>query len=48
MSPEEHQKTWMLRKVLNPMGEVEAMEWLIDKLGVAKTNEEFFEIMKRS
>ena len=47
MSPEEHQKTWMLRKVINPMGEVEAMEWLIDKLGVAKTNEEFFEIMKR-
>ncbi len=48
MSPEEHQKTWMLRKVLNPMGEVEAIEWLIDKLSVAKTNEEFFEIMKRS
>jgi len=38
----------MLRKVLNPMGEVEAIEWLIDKLSVAKTNEEFFEIMKRS
>ena len=48
LSPEEHQKTWMLRKVLNPMGEVEAIEWLIDKLSVAKTNEEFFEIMKRS
>ena len=30
------------------MGEVEAMEFLIDKLVVSKTNEEFFEIMKRS
>ncbi|WP_207948563.1 hypothetical protein [Frederiksenia canicola] len=39
---------WILRKILNPMGEVEAMEFLIDKLVVAKTNEEFFEIMKRS
>ena len=37
-----------LRKILNPMGEVEAMEFLIDKLMVAKTNDEFFEIMKRS
>ncbi len=38
----------MLRKVLNPMDEVDAIEWLIDKLMMAKTNEEFFEIMKRS
>ncbi|VEI44629.1 transcription termination factor Rho [Actinobacillus equuli] len=41
MSPEEHRNAWMLRKVLNPMDEVAAMEWLIDKLSVAKTNEEF-------
>ncbi|OOF60179.1 transcription termination factor Rho [Rodentibacter myodis] len=47
-TPDELQKMWILRKILNPMGEVEAMEWLIDKLAVAKTNEEFFEIMKRS
>ena len=47
-SPEELQKMWILRKILNPMGEVEAMEFLIDKLMVAKTNEEFFEVMKRS
>ena len=46
--PDELQKLWILRKILNPMGEVEAMEFLIDKLAVAKTNEEFFEIMKRS
>ncbi|MDG2915640.1 transcription termination factor Rho [Bisgaard Taxon 10/6] len=47
-TPDELQKMWILRKILNPMGEVEAMEFLIDKLMVAKTNEEFFEIMKRS
>lgn len=48
MTADELQKTWMLRKVLNPMDEVDAIEWLIDKLMMAKTNEEFFEIMKRS
>ncbi len=47
-TPDELQKMWILRKILNPMGEVEAMEFLIDKLMVGKTNEEFFEIMKRS
>ena len=47
-TPDELQKMWILRKFLNPMGEVEAMEFLIDKLAVAKTNEAFFEIMKRS
>ena len=47
-TPDELQKMWILRKILNPMGEVEAMEFLIDKLAVAKTNEEVFEIMKRS
>ena len=47
-TPDELQKMWILRKILNPMGEVEAMEFLIDKLAVAKTNEAFFEIMKRS
>ena len=43
-TPDELQKMWILRKILNPMGEVEAMEFLIDKLMVAKTNDEFFEI----
>ncbi|WND41251.1 transcription termination factor Rho [Pasteurella multocida] len=46
--PDELQKMWILRKILHPMGEVEAMEFLIDKLMVAKTNDEFFEMMKRS
>lgn len=47
-TPDELQKMWILRKILNPMGEIEAMEFLIDKLMMAKTNEEFFEVMKRS
>ncbi len=47
-TPDELQKMWILRKILNPMGEVESMEWLIDKLAIGKTNEEFFDIMKRS
>ncbi|HDR1844931.1 TPA: transcription termination factor Rho [Pasteurella multocida] len=47
-SPDELQKMWILRKILHPMGEVEAMEFLIDKLMVAKTNDEFFEMMKCS
>ncbi len=47
-TPDELQKMWVLRKIINPMDEVAAMEFLIDKLMVAKTNDEFFEIMKRS
>ncbi|EIJ74086.1 transcription termination factor Rho [Haemophilus haemolyticus] len=47
-TPDELQKMWILRKILNPMDEVDAMEFLIDKLMMAKTNEEFFEVMKRS
>ena len=45
---DELQKMWILRKILNPMDEVDAMEFLIDKLMMAKTDEEFFEVMKRS
>ena len=29
------------------MGEIEAMEFLLDKLSMTKTNDEFFESMKR-
>ncbi|MGM0526276.1 transcription termination factor Rho [Idiomarina seosinensis] len=46
-SPEELQKMWILRKIMHPMGEVEAMEFLIDRLQMTKTNDEFFESMKR-
>lgn len=47
-TPDELQKMWILRKIVHPMGEIEAMEFLIDKLSMTKTNEEFFEAMKRS
>ena len=45
---EELQKMWILRKILHPMDEVSAMEFLIDKLAMTKTNEEFFTAMKRA
>jgi transcription termination factor Rho len=38
---------WIIRKFLGNMGEVEAMEFLYDKLKASKTNEEFFNSMKR-
>ncbi len=38
-------KMWMLRRILNPMGTTDAMEFLLDKLKDAKTNGEFFEKM---
>jgi transcription termination factor Rho len=47
-TPDELQKMWILRKILHPMDEVSAMEFLIDKLAMTKTNEEFFTAMKRA
>jgi len=38
-------KMWVLRRVLMPMGVVDAMEFLIDKLKGSKTNADFFEAM---
>jgi len=38
-------KTWMLRRILNPMNSVDAMEFLLQKLDASKTNEEFFRSM---
>jgi len=46
-SEEELQALWVLRKFLHPMEEVEAMEFLFDKLQSTMTNEEFFASMKR-
>ena len=40
-------KTWILRKVLNELNNVEAMELLIEKLGKTKTNEEFLNGMNQ-
>ena len=45
--PEELQKMWILRKLLHPMEDLSAMEFLLDKLKDSKTNDEFFESMKR-
>ena len=47
-TPDELQKMWILRKILNPMDEVTGMEFLIDKLAMTKTNDEFFTAMKRA
>ncbi len=47
MAPDDLQKMWILRKILHPMDELAAMEFLYDKLKVSKTNNEFFDSMKR-
>ena len=44
---DELQKMWILRKIVHPMGEIDAMEFLIDKLAMTKTNDEFFDAMRR-
>ena len=41
------QKVWVLRKILSPMNTVDAMEFLIDKLGSTKNNAEFFDKMNQ-
>ena len=38
-------KMWVLRKILNPMGSIDAIEFLIDKLKQSKNNGEFFDSM---
>ena len=40
-------KMWILRKLLHPMDELAAIEFLLDKMKSTKTNAEFFEAMKR-
>ncbi len=40
------QKIWLLRKVLNPLNTIEAMEWLISKMDGTKSNKDFLEMMK--
>ncbi|WP_025897365.1 transcription termination factor Rho [Sneathiella glossodoripedis] len=39
------QKMWVLRRILNPMGTTDAMEFLLDKLRTSKTNDDFFDSM---
>ncbi len=45
--PEELQKMWVLRKVLHSMDELEAMEFMLNKMQGTKTNAEFFDSMRR-
>ncbi|PWV62483.1 transcription termination factor Rho [Plasticicumulans acidivorans] len=45
--PEDLQKMWILRKLLHPMDELQAMEFLLERLKNTKTNREFFEMMRR-
>jgi transcription termination factor Rho len=45
--PDELQKIWVLRKVLHPMDELAALEFLLGKMQDTKTNAAFFEAMKR-
>ena len=44
---EELQRMWILRKILHPMDEIAAMEFLMDRMKHTKTNVEFFQSMKR-
>ncbi len=45
LDEEELQKIWVLRKVFNPMSNVEVMELLLEKLGKTKTNAQFLKSM---
>ncbi len=47
LEPDEMQKIWVLRKFVHSMDEIAAMEFMLGRLQATKTNEEFFEAMKR-
>jgi len=47
IEPDQLQKIWILRKLLHPMDELGAMEFMLDKMKNTKSNEEFFGSMKR-
>ncbi len=38
-------KMWVLRRILSPMGTMDAMDFLLDKLKYSKTNQDFFDAM---
>ncbi len=44
--PDELQKIWLLRNLLHPMDDVEAVIFMIDKMKATKNNAEFFNSMK--
>jgi len=47
IKPDQLQKIWILRKLLYSMDEIEAMEFILDKMRATKTNTEFFDMMRR-
>ena len=47
IKPDVLQKIWVLRKLLYPMDDVEAMEFLLDKIKATKNNNDFFDSMRR-
>ncbi len=47
LRPDVLQKVWILRKLLYPMDDLEATEFLTDKVKATKSNAEFFDSMKR-
>ena len=47
VSKEQLQRMWLLRKVLHPMDDIEAAEFLLDKIRKTKNNDEFFDSMKK-
>ena len=47
LKPDVLQKMWVLRKLLYPMDDLEAMEFLLDKVKATEGNNEFFDAMRR-
>jgi transcription termination factor Rho len=47
IKPEILQKVWVLRKLISDMDDIEAMNFIVDKLKSTKNNAEFFELMRR-
>ena len=47
LKPDVMQKVWILRKLLSDMDEVEAMEFLLERLKNTKNNQDFFDLMRR-
>src|SRR5450830_99530 len=47
IKPDQLQKIWVLRKLMYDMDEIEAMEFILDKMKSTKNNAEFFDMMRR-
>ncbi|WP_077928237.1 transcription termination factor Rho [Wohlfahrtiimonas populi] len=45
--PDDLAKMWILRKILYPMDEIQSMEFVLERLKETKTNQAFFDAMKR-